>query len=452
VARSVIPHGGSSADGGDWTRAHDDSVSGSTARLALLLRVSEALLSTDDPDEAVGRLARVIVPQLADWSFITVVEEDGNLRDIGLAHRDPERADDLRAYSDCHLQDMTEVAAVSVGLRTGRPVVVPHLDDEVLASFLPDPDVAHLTRALDPHGVAVFPLQAGGRTFGVLASVTTSPRGSHTPDELATLLEVSRRAGPVLAAARSAHRARLVAETMQRSLLRTSVPGPGLEVAARYRPAYSDREVGGDWYDVFTLNDGSTVATIGDVMGHDLAAIASMAQLRSFMRAYTWNSRHSPAEVLAATDSVSDGLGPGTFATAFTIEIAPPARDGTVRVRWSNAGHPPPAVLSPRGEVSFLGQELTPGPAMGVSPHARRANHNVWLSPGAVIVLYTDGLIERRDRSITDGLDELALHLSRLDVGTTEQLVDDIFTVMDVDRTHDDDIAVMVIRIQGPPV
>ena len=213
-----------------------------------------------------------------------------------------------------------------------------------------------MTRRLDPYGVAVFPLQAAGRTFGVLVSATTSARGSHTPADLAALLEVARRAGPVLGLARSAQRSRMLAETMQRSLLTVSPPGPSLEAAVRYRPAYSDREVGGDWYDIVPLSDGSTVVTMGDVMGHDLAAIASMAQLRSFMRANAWQVRHSPAEMLAATDAVSAGLGPGTFATALAVDFAPPTPDGWVSARWSTAGHPPAVVIAPDGLCYSLGE------------------------------------------------------------------------------------------------
>ncbi|WP_375482066.1 PP2C family protein-serine/threonine phosphatase [uncultured Jatrophihabitans sp.] len=420
----------------------------SAGRLALLVQVSEVLLSTPDPDEAVGQLARVVVPELADWSFITVLEEDGKLHDIGLAHRDPSRADDLQAYSDCHLDNMTEVAAVSVGLRTGRAVVVPHLTDEVLATFLPDPDVAYLTRRLDPRGVAVFPLQFADRTFGVLVSVTTSARGSHTPDELATLLEVSRRAGPVLGAARAARRARMLAETMQRSLLRVSDPAPSLDAAALYRPAYRDREVGGDWYDVFALADGSTVATIGDVMGHDLSAIAAMAQLRSFLRANAWNGRPSPAQVLTATDAVSDGLGPGTFATALTMELSPPGPDGSVTVLFSNAGHLPPVIVTRTGDTSFLGGDVPPDRPLSVSPAAPRADRRCVLRPGDVVFLYTDGLVERRDRDIDSGLAELAGHLAVADLDDLESLPGRMVAAMHVDVTHDDDIAVLAIRVR----
>ena len=120
---------------------------------------------------------------------------------------------------------MSDEAAVAVALRTGRRVVVPHLDDARLAAFLPDPEVAELTRRLDPWGVAVLPLNARNRTYGVLVSATTSERGSHTPDEIELLHEIARRAGPVLDAARAARRARTFTETMQRSLLVTSPAG-----------------------------------------------------------------------------------------------------------------------------------------------------------------------------------------------------------------------------------
>ena len=172
--------------------------------------------------------------------------------------------------------------------------------------------------------------------------MTTSERGEHTELEKALALDLALRAGPALDAARVTERSRTLAESMQRSLFTTTAPAANLTVATRYRPAHVDREVGGDWYDTFALPGGSTVVSIGDVMGHGLVAIAAMAQLRTMMRASAWSLRHSPAEVLAATDHANFGLGSATFATAVTAESTRPAADGSVLLKWSNAGHVPP--------------------------------------------------------------------------------------------------------------
>lgn len=425
------------------------SAEAASQRLQLLARVSEVLTSIDDPDEAVGRLARLVVPILGDWSFITVRDEDGSLRDIGLAHRDPARDADLLAYSERHLERMSDTAAVTVALRTGRRVVVPRLDDARLAAFLPDPAVAGLTRRLDPWGIAVLPLTARSRTYGVLVSATTSTRGSHTADEIELLQEIARRAGPVLDAARAARRARTFAETMQRSLLVVSPPARGLHVAARYRPAHLDREVGGDWYDVYPLPDGSTAVTIGDVMGHDLAAIASMAQLRTMMRTNAWARHDSPAATLAATDDASFGLGPGTFATALTAVLAPVAADGSTVVRWSNAGHLPPAVLRPDGTAELLSSGR-PDLPLGVRRTSERHDLEAVLAAGTVLVLYTDGLVERRDRDIDHGVDELLAALRGLDAGDLDALLDKLLVAVAGEDSHDDDVALVALRV-GPP-
>ncbi len=419
-------------------------------RLQLLARVSEVLTSIDDPDEAVGRLARLVVPILGDWSFITVRDEDGTLRDIGRAHRDPAHDADLLAYSEVHLEAMSDAAAVTVGLQTGRRVVVPHLDDARLAVFLPDPEVAELTRRLDPYGVAVLPLTARNQTYGVLVSATTSARGSHTPDEIELLHEIARRAGPVLDAARAARRARTFAETMQRSLLVVSPPAPGLHVATRYRPAHVDREVGGDWYDVYPLPDGSTAVTIGDVMGHDLAAIASMAQLRTMMRTNAWARHVSPAATLAATDDASFGLGPGTFATVLTAVVAPVAADGSTAVRWSNAGHLPPAVLRPDGRAELLSARR-PDLPLGVRRTVERHDLDDVLPAGSVLVLYTDGLVERRDRDIDQGVDELLAVLRGRDAGDLDTLLDSLLVAVAGEDSHDDDVALVALRVGPPP-
>jgi PAS domain S-box-containing protein len=420
----------------------------SEKRLTLLAQVSEALSGTEHTEEAVGRLARLVVPQLGDWSFVTIIDEDGNLRDVGLAHRDPERQADLEAYSAVHLQEMTYESAVATGLRTGQHVIVPQLRDDILARFLPDPSVARLTKRLDPHGIAVFPLTARARTFGVLVCATTTPRGGHTADEIATGLEVARRAGPVLDSARAAERARNLAESMQRSLLTVSSPGAGLAVATHYRPAYVDREIGGDWYDVFTLPDGSTVVTIGDVMGHDMAAIAAMAQVRTFMRANAWTLQHSPDQVLAATDRVSRGLGPRTFATAVTAELQPAGPDGSVLMRWANAGHPPPAVLTASGEVTLLDAHA-PDLPLGIVDDAPRHGRETVLAAGSTVVFYTDGLIERRDREIDMGLRELERVLARLAAHDPESLLDALIADLIGHSSHNDDTALLAVRVAG---
>jgi serine phosphatase RsbU (regulator of sigma subunit)/anti-sigma regulatory factor (Ser/Thr protein kinase) len=401
-----------------------------SARRVFLAELTEELAGISDPDAAMRRLAQRVVPWLADWSMVTVVEEDGNLRTVGWAHRDPAYEPAVAEYAlgRTPVLGTDSPAAVSVELREESGGADAEID-----------------RHLRPHGVVALPLTGRGRTFGELTLVTTGERGGHTELEKALALDVALRAGPALDAARVTQRSRTLAESMQRSLLTTTTPAANLTVATRYRPAHVDREVGGDWYDTFVLPGGSTVVSIGDVMGHDLAAIAAMAQLRTMMRASAWSLRHSPAEVLAATDHASFGLGSETFATAITAEIEAPSSDGSVLLKWSNAGHVPPVLLLPDGSATLLAEEPANIP-LGVEMPTRRDDHSVTLSTGSILLLYTDGLVERRGRDIDDGLDDLLAAVAGRQSDSLDAILDDLLA--DVAETDlRDDVALLAVRV-----
>lgn len=414
-------------------------------RLALLARASEALAVADDLDQALRRLAALVVPQLADWSIVTVLDDDGVAREVGVAHRDPERVDAVAEYARRRTSTMTPDSPLATALRTGAPVVVDALSEAVLVGSQADPDVLALARTLEPHGVVVAPLVARGQVLGAFTFVTSSGRGPHRPAEVDTALDVANRAAVVLDSARSAFQARRLAESVQRSMLGIATPGPGLEVATRYRAAYVDRQVGGDWYDTFRRPDGPTVVTIGDVMGHDVAAISAMAQLRTVMRATAWSMRHSPAEVLRTTDEISAQLGPGTFATVVTADVLP-AADGSAVMRWSNAGHLPPAVIDPDGTVTLLQTDAVDVP-LGVVAGSGRRDHQTVLAPGATVVLYTDGLIERRGEDYDARLLDLCRALRDLAHEDLDTLLEKLLVDLAGATGHADDVALIALRV-----
>jgi serine phosphatase RsbU (regulator of sigma subunit) len=251
----------------------------------------------------------------------------------------------------------------------------------------------------------------------------------------------------VLDSARAAQHARRLAESVQRGVLAIPPPPANLEIATRYRPANMDREVGGDWYDTFTSPDGSTIITIGDVVGHDVAAIAAMAQLRTFMQACAWTLQHSPAQVLRATDEASFSLNREVFATACTADLSAPRPDGSVHMRWSSAGHLPAVLIDAQGTPSLL--IASPAdPPLGVRPGFLRHDNECELEPGAVVILYTDGLVERRERSIDIGIEELmhlAAALQGLDLeGLLNELLERLLPV----GGTGDDVALIAVRVR----
>ncbi|SDO13157.1 SpoIIE family protein phosphatase [Geodermatophilus sp. DSM 45219] len=235
------------------------------------------------------------------------------------------------------------------------------------------------------------------------------------------------------------------AETLQRSMLTEAPVSPGLAVCVRYVPAAREAQVGGDWYDVFEQPDGSTVVVIGDVVGHDTEAAAEMAQLRGLLRGIAYDSADGPATVLRRLDSAVAGLGLQTLATVLVGRLTPEA--GGTRLTWSSAGHLPPLVAVPGDGVQTL---TTPRAELllGVDPGARRTESEARLEPGATLLLYTDGLVERRDQVFDLGVQRLAGELDAVRDRPLDCVCDELVGRM-LPEGAEDDVAMVAVRLRG---
>lgn len=252
---------------------------------------------------------------------------------------------------------------------------------------------------------------------------------------------------------RQARATRSLAESLQRSLLTNPPVLEHLDIAVRYRPAAQEVQIGGDWYDAFVSPGGDTTLVVGDVTGHDWTAAAVAGQLRSMLRgiASALEHRH-PDQVLGALDRALSETGIDTLATAIVarVEEPPPPAPGATRIlRWSNAGHPPPLLIEPDGRATLL--ERPANVLLGVAPDSVRVHHAVALLPGATAVLYTDGLVERRDATLDDGLARLLAVAPTLAGRPVSELCDEILDRMAPDLT--DDIALLAVRVRAvePP-
>ncbi len=242
---------------------------------------------------------------------------------------------------------------------------------------------------------------------------------------------------------------RSLSDQLQQALLTAPPRLQGLQVAVRYRAAAAQARVGGDWYDAFVQPDGSTVLVVGDVVGHDSSAAGAMGQLRGLLRGVAYGSTDSPAAVLGRVESAARGLGLHALATGVLARVAP----GGGEVTWSSAGHLPPAVLDPDGRVRFL---RTPADLLlGIDPSTARRDHVATLERGASLLLFTDGLVERRGEDIDDNLDSLAAALSDLGGSDPERvcevLLERLLPPADGSRTGtdpagEDDVALLVLR------
>ncbi|KQS58248.1 hypothetical protein ASG36_09025 [Geodermatophilus sp. Leaf369] len=286
-----------------------------------------------------------------------------------------------------------------------------------------------------------LPLDLVGQERAVLSLVWTSRRDI-TPAGRLVIRALARYVAQALQRALLLAERRGVAETLQRAML-TELPAPDrLAVAARYLPSHAQDQVGGDWYDAFTTPDGTTVLAIGDVTGHDTAAAASMGQLRTLLRGFAFDRSEVPSQSVHRVDRAAAGLDLDTLATLLLARVE--RLDLGARVTWSNAGHPPPLLVHPDGAVELL--VTPPDVLIGVDPTRLRHDHVRDLPVGSTLVLYTDGLVEHRDRDLDVGTGDLARALAGQQHRPVDELLDDVLTSL-TGPARDDDIAVLAVRV-----
>jgi PAS domain S-box-containing protein len=422
-------------------RDAEESARRASARAALLGRVSAELADELDTESALGLLARLVVPVLTDGCIVTVTDRAGRARDVGSWHGDPARRALMAQYTRVRLDTLPDTSPVAQALHVGTPAT--ESVDAVLDLMPPGP-ARDLLIALDPATAVVLPLIAEGRTFGVLTLYLDAGR-TLSAEDLDTARQVAAEAGRAVARVHRQNQQAQLAEALQRSLL-TDPPAMGdVEIVVRYVPAAEAARVGGDWYDAFPLRDGTPVLVIGDVVGHDTAAAAAMGQLRALLRGIAHFSGAGPAEVLRGLDEAIADMHTDTLATAAVARIETAGAGGPSRLRWANAGHPPPIVVGPDGGATLLGGPI--GDLMlGVDCTVRRPESVHDLVPGSTVLLYTDGLVERHGSTLDVGTARLCHLLGELAGRPLEELCDALLDHM-LQGGRQDDVAIVAFRL-----
>ena len=250
---------------------------------------AELAAASLEPHGAVARLAQLMVPGLADWCLVSLVEGE-EVRDVGFWHRDHALRDVVATYAATGLTGRERLGAVDEARRTHQTVVVPANAARDVLPTLGSDEARKALKILAPESAVVVPLTARGHLTAVLTLARGAERPAASAEEIATAQEVGLRAGLALDNARLYDQKRRIAEGLQRSLL-TAPPEPDhLQIAVRYVAAAEAASVGGDWFDALLQPDGATVVVIGDVMGHDVVAAAKMGQMRSLLRGIAWFS------------------------------------------------------------------------------------------------------------------------------------------------------------------
>lgn len=408
-------------------------------------QVSDALAAGADILDVVSTLPPLLVPALADACVITVLGPDGRAQDVGSWHADPLLLPHVQGYARTRLQELPGDTPFAQTVHSGQ---ARHVTADQIAAVQMNADArAHLD-ALGPTRGSILPLRNRDQVLGALTLLSSADR-PREPEAEATATDIADRLGAALETARLTRARTQLAEALQRSLL-TAPPEPDhAQVVVRYLPAAEAARVGGDWYDAFLQPTGSTMIVIGDVAGHDTAAAAAMGQIRGLLRGIATYSSAGPAEVLRGLDASMQVLQvtPLATATVARFEQTPDEVErGVTRMVWANAGHPPPLVL----HLDGTHQVLAPCKAdllLGVDPTANRTEQTITLDRGATVLLYTDGLIERRDTDLDAGMQRLTTALTELAPGATlDQLCDGLLQRL-VDGRPDDDVALVAVRL-----
>ncbi len=399
-------------------------------RLSLLSEVTRLLSSSLEPTTVIRRTMSLVEGRLADTCIVQVPGDTGLVR---LDVREPHAASSLsirEAFKDVAFDSH---APAAVAYRTGRTQLAPLRRDG---------------EGHEPPGastVLAVPLTANGEVIGVMSFIDRPDR-LFEADDVSLATEVASRAGVALSNATRFQREHVVAEVLQRAVLPDSLPAvEGLRFDAEYRAGEAGSYAGGDWYDVFELANDSVFFSVGDVMGKGAPAAALMGQVRSAIRAYAVSGQ-SPTEVLSSLDSLFNILVEDRVVTAVVGTITP----STGRVVLSNAGHPPPLVVRADGTSTFCPMQHSLLIAAGLNG-APRPRDELVLDRGDSLIMYSDGLIERRGELITDGMERLGAAATVIARSGWPDNAAVTFASMLSNEERTDDVVVLCLNYLGVP-
>ncbi len=409
-------------------------------RNEFLLLATQVLSEVVDYRKMVERLAQVSVPVMADLCLIDILDEDGRMRRMAAWHADPEKralTEELRASYPVDTEGVHPAIEV---MRSGRSMWSADMDDDFLRQTSRDERHYAILKTLGFTSYVTVPLRL--RDEQVLGTVTLVSAGSgrrFSEKDLGLAEQLAKQVSSVVIRARAYDRERRISHELQRHLLPDAIPAiDGWDVAARYRPAAVGVEVGGDWYDVVPISESLVALVVGDVEGHDLAAARIMSRLRHMLGLLLLEER-APGKALQRLNRVSlAGVG-GRLATALVGVLD--TRTGSIA--FSSAGHPSPVRVE-----SGLAVELPvpPGPPLGVQ-HCDYKDHEFHLDRGC-LVMFTDGLVERRGSHLDERLALLESSLRSSPSDEPSQVADFVIDAMTADARSSDDIVVLTARRQ----
>jgi PAS domain S-box-containing protein len=414
-------------------------------RLALMAEATSTLLATLDMPGLLDRLAGLCVPLLADWAFFTLVDAHGQVERTAARHRDG-REPELAAFGAAHAMHLPRTSPSLQSMASSTPLLIAEMTPERQSEIFVNPTARELFARLGGNSVLTVPMVARRRTLGAIALMMTSPERTFAPEDVELIQDLARRAALAMDNVRLYQQEHAVADTLQRSLLPVLPQIPGITAAAHYVSASTAADVGGDFYDLLHLPDGSVGMVVGDVVGHDVAAAAAMGHLRGLIRACVWEAADpDPGAVLTRVDRLVQGLHVAPMATMVYLRALPPAGPGEPwRVHVANAGHPPLILRRPDGAVELC-DDVT-GLLVGVDAATHRRTASAELPPGSTLLAYTDGLIEHPGSDLDEGIAELCRRLEAAPADASPRELCDAAVAGTLDGR--DDVALIAVRFE----
>ncbi|GAT85070.1 ATPase [Streptomyces sp. F-3] len=430
----------------------------------LLKDVGARIGTTPDVARTAQELADAAVPRLADFAVVDLLDVPGSddevpsalsaggvtLRRTAVQSVLGERPESLAATGGTTVYPAR--SPVAECLARGRGARYATTDSAVVRWADEDPQAARI-REVGTHSLMVVPVRSWDTTVGVALFGRHRSPEAFTPEDLWLAEQFTARAAAGIHGARRQPRERTTTMALQRSLLPQTLPDQAaVEIASRYLPAGGRAGVGGDWFDVIPLSGARVALVVGDVVGHGIRASATMGRLRTAVRTLA-DVDLPPDELLTHLDDLVIRLSTDTAATGGADETA--GGIGTTclyavydpvsrRCTLARAGHPPPAVVTPDGAVYLL--DVPAGPPLGLGGLPFETSETE-LPEGSLLALYTDGLLDARDRDIDEALDRMFAAVAR-PAQTPESACDRVLTALLTHRP-DDDIALLIARTRA---
>lgn len=434
-------------------QAQAGQAAAANTRLLQQAEASEVLGASLDVQEVLAGLRRLVVPELGTWLVVALRDElvgsalglavsndRRRVTVVDVCHADPAGEQGLRTALDGFPLSIDDGAGVGLVIRTGEPEYRTHVEAEDL-HFADAPNgAADLVAAAQVDSALTVPLASRGKVLGAM-TISAPPMAGLDQD---LLIDLGRRAGIALDNALSYGAQHRMGTELQRSLMPARPPSlPDVQMVARYLPATSGALAGGDFHQVVRRGH-DLVLVLGDVEGHGMTSAARMGQLRAAVAALALEG-HDPGSLLARLAADTGQILDISLATLLVATFDPATR----RVTLASAGHPPAVVADSAGNARFL--DVDPGPPLGAGPATFTEYADV-LHQGDVLVLYSDGLVERRGEDLSIGLQRLAAGAAKAHPdGPLEDYADAVLDACGCATGGDDDIALLVLRCSRTP-